>query len=306
MPASKPPFPFLLIPGIALLASCASPPEPQIASRPHTAPLRTTEHIEFHGSPTSVAALPAPAPRLRLEKPYVYGRLPDLLEFTPAEIEDMKNDIRAWLRAAHVPEGAEIELFSPGVATLDHWLHYGPDPTKTPPDKPPYYRMIYRDGRPFEAYRHDAKGVGSANKIYYAEGMIPVCAVHYDAESRPVRYAHLAYDDRGLIKRVVVIDRTGKPVFALCHAHRDAYLNGEYKTYSFDREGEVSTHIIQEESFVYLVQNGVRRQVNRGSLLHTLTRLETHGVRPFYPLPADFIRPADLEPWKSEHAAAAR
>jgi hypothetical protein len=226
------------------------------------------------------------------------------VEFAPAEIEAIKNDIRAWLRAAHFPEGPETELFSPGVATLDHWLHYGPNPTKAPPATPSYYRLVYRDGRPFEAYRHDAEGARLANKIYYAEGMIPVGAVHYDTDGNPARYAHLAYDDRDLIKSVVVLDRTGTPASVLCHAHLDTYLNGEYKTYSFARDGAVSTHVINEHSFVYLVQNGERRQVNRGSLLHTLTRLEPHGVRPFYPLPTNFIRPSDLEPWKAERAAA--
>ena len=285
--------------GLVLLAACQSAPPPRRAAPPPRAPAPEGEVI-FHAP-----AKKTPMAPVRREPAYEPGELPDRLALGEAEWRAMRGEVGRWLGAAILPEGEELKLYARGVATLDHWLHYSSLSLAEPPASASWYEMIYRGGRPLEAYRHDEQGRRLVQKIYYSHDAepVPVLSVHYGKDGAPTRYNHLTYDYQGLIKRVVVFDPSGRLLRVRCRLHRTPYMDGEAVTYNFMRGGEAGVRTVYEDSRIYLVEGGERRLVNIGSTLRTITSLRSFGVLPFYPLPEGFVMPEDLEPWHKDRAA---
>lgn len=231
--------------------------------------------------------------KARRSDAFTSATLPKRLSLTPADIIGMRNDIKRWVKYPTTPEGGEIKLYSSGVTTLDHWLHYGPSPRTYPPSTSSYYEMIYVDGLPIQSIRHDAEGSRLAQRVFYSDDLIPVCSVSYDSDEKPKFFCHLTYDYTGRIKQIVMLDERGEPLFAVCHAITGVYARKETITYKMRSFGDPGSHTLNDGERIFRIEaNGDRKEVNRGAPLWWLTSLTKFGVRPLYPLPAGFEVPA--------------
>lgn len=287
------PLPLVLFASCVFVAACTQhrpPPRRPVPSPNPLPPAAQPAAIRPALQPT---ATPSPAQwPVRLAPAFRPDTLPERLTLSPAQITEMRDDIRRWLAAPLLPDGEEVSLYSSSVTTLDHWLHYGPIPSDSPPTTPTYYEMVHRDGYPTEVYRHEAGTRKIRQRVYYAENLIPVCSVSYGQDDQPAWFAHLTYEPSGLIRHVVVLDARGEPARGVCFAHEGVYARTEKITYDLKASGKRSTHSLNEGDVVYRIEpDGSRTQVNRGAKLWWLTRLSSFGVKPLYPLPPGFVVP---------------
>lgn len=289
-------LPLGLLIACVFIAACSHhrPPPRRPAPSPKSLPQASPTPVVKPPAVASPKVESAPAPwPVRRAPAFTPETLPERLALSPAQILALRDDIRRWLAAPRSPAGKELKLYSSGVTTLDHWLHYGPRPRHSPPDTSTYYQMVYRGGYPTEVYRHEAAGLRIVQRVYYAEAMIPVCSIHYGRDEQPTSFTHLTYEPSGLIRQVVVLDAQGEPVRSVCHAHEGVYSRTETTHYNLKSNGARSGHTLHENDRIYrIAPDGSRKEVNRGAHLWWLTRLSSFGVKPLYPLPVDFIVPS--------------
>lgn len=258
-----------------------------------TSPAKTfAEEIETLLPPKDYRST-EPVWQVRKAEAFTSQTLPRHFSLTLADIAQLRDDIKRWVANPKIPTGHEIKLYQFGVTTLDHWLHYGPNPRQYPPNTSSYYEMIYRDGLTVESYRHDITGQRLAQRVFYSENMIPVCSVNFDADGKPKFFAHLTYDHSGRIKQVVTLDEHGEPFFGTCHAITGIYGGMETISYKMRFFGDPAGHTVNDGEHAYRVEaDGTRKEMIAGAPLWNLTRLSKFGVKPFYPLPDDFVVPA--------------
>lgn len=149
------------------------------------------------------------------EMPYRLADLDGDFALTKSQLRQAAQVARVAAQEKRQPQGADVELYGAGTATLDLWLNVSPQSKAEVPDAPAYHRFVFRDGLPVALYRHGDGEPRLSCAYFYDRAMAPVAAVSYDGKKKTSRTACLIYDKDRRVKRVVEFDAEQKAAFAV-------------------------------------------------------------------------------------------
>lgn len=215
------------------------------------------------------------------EMPYRLADLDGDFALTKSQLRQAAQVARVAAQEKRQPQGADVELYGAGTATLDLWLNVSPQSKAEVPDAPAYHRFVFRDGLPVALYRHGDGEPRLSCAYFYDRAMAPVAAVSYDGKKKTSRTACLIYDKDRRVKRVVEFDAEQKAAFALCFLYPET---GGVERWRF-RLGPLATLVdrsLEKDGKSFRREDGAWIETRNLSAAGYLAKLKPFGVKPLY------------------------